>query len=135
MNKSFLRNQVLRLSVFIIIIAAIHYLLLSSKLPPSYAEAQPWKIYVIMIPLTALGLLFIIKRYQKNNQSMVNSYMFYNVVKMLAALFFLFPWLIYKDVSSRPMIIQFFAVFFPILLFETIFLVKILSNYREADKK
>lgn len=135
MNKSFLRNQILRFVVFFIIIAATHYLLLANKLPSIYAEAQPWKIYIFLIPITALGLLYIVKRYQKDNQSMVNTFMFYTIVKMVASLIFLFPWFIYKDATSRPMIMQFFAVFFPVLLLETLFLVRLLSNYRVEDEK
>lgn len=135
MNKSFLTKQILRLLAFFIIIAITHYLLLLNKLPTIYLASQPWKIYLFIVPLTGLGLFYIVKRYQKDKTSMVNTFMLYTIMKMVTSLFFLFPWIYYKDASSKPMIIQFFAIFFPILLLETIFLVRLLSNYGGQDEK
>ena len=135
MNKSFFKNQIFRVIVSFVLIAVAHFLLLEFKLPEIYSQAQPWKIYLFIVPITFLGMLYIVKRFQKDNKSMVNTFMFYTVVKMLGSIIFLFPWFFHKDLTSKPMIIQFFAVFFPILIMETIFLVRLLSNSDEQLEK
>lgn len=128
MNKVFFRKEIIKLAVFILIIAVLHVLLLKNTLDEIYLASAPWKIYLFIVPLTFLGLFYIISKYKKDDTSMVKTFMGYSVAKIMASILFLFPWIIDKDVSSRPIIIQFFAIFFLILLMETRFLVLILNN-------
>jgi len=61
--------------------------------------------------------------------------MILTIVKMIGSLAFLAPWLLYKDEFSRPFAIQFFMIFFPILLLETLILVKMINIPTPDSKK
>ena len=128
MMSKLTRNLFLQFTFFVVIIGALHFLLLEKVLPPIYAESGPWRIYAFLIPLEYLGLWLIYYRYQKSKTSAMNNFMFLLVVKMLGSIFFLAPWIFDKDQYTRPFTFQFFAIFFPLLLAEVVFLVKMLNE-------
>lgn len=86
--------------------------------------------FVFLIPVTFLGLFFIQKRYQKTKKitSIGKNYLLYTTLKMISSFVFLLPWLLNKDETSKPMVINFFIVFFPFLLVETWLLVRLLNS-------
>lgn len=126
MTKLF-KKEFLRYCVFILLIATTHAVLLFKVLPEIYWLAQPWTIYLLLVPIELFGLWVIYKRYQTNNQSAMKNFLAFMVIKMILCLAFLAPSLLYKTNLTRPYIFQFFAVFFPLLFSELVFLVKILN--------
>ena len=127
MTNKFFRNQILRLLLLILCMGILHFLLLKSTLPEIYQKSSPWKIYLLLIPIEILGLRYIFVKYKKNNQSAMKSFMILMVVKMAATLIFLIPLIIFKNELTRPIVYQFFVIFFVILFAELVFLVKMLA--------
>lgn len=135
MIKSFLRVELIRLILFMAAIATLHYFLWDSVLPDNYRLPQVWLIYLFLIPITLFVILYIYFHFKKDHTSVVKSFMFATIIKMLGAIGFLLPWILYKDLTTRPMIVQFFVVFFPFLMAEIRFLVKMLGVLPEKIEK
>ena len=55
------------------------------------------------------------------------------VIKVCASFTFLLPFLLDQDENTRPFIYQFFAVFFPVLIVETIIILQMVK-YAELKK-
>ncbi len=125
-NASFLSrvSPVLILSSAILI---IHLMLLFLALPPVYLASKFWLIHLFLTPLTLVAIYFIQQRHATDSKSVGKNFFIYMIAKMLLTLLFLSPWLIYKDEFSRPMVYQFFAIFFPLLFMETFVLIKLLN--------
>ncbi len=105
----------------------IHVMLVLFVLPPVYALSKFWLIYLFLVPLTLGGLYFIHRASKKTDNSVSKGFFIYMVVKMILVLLFFTPWLIYKDEFSRPIVYQFFLVFFPLLFMETYVLIKLVN--------
>lgn len=135
MSKNFLRNELLKVAAFSIFVAAIHYLLLWKTLPSIYAEANPWRIYAFLVPFTMLGVVFIVKRFQKNHESVINTFMMFTILKMMVSLVFLGIIMFYLKEPARPIVYQFFAIFFPFLFMETRLFVRMLSYSPSKTEK
>ena len=132
MTNNFFRNQLMRLLGLIFLMGIVHFFLLKDVLPQVYQNSQPWKIYLILVPLEIVGLAYIFFKYKKDDQSAMKSFMLLMGVKMAASIAFLAPWALFQDKFSRPIIYQFFVVFFVILFAELVFLVKMLA--RKVEK-
>jgi len=128
MTNKFFRNQLFRMFVPVILIAILHFFLLKNVLPDIYTQSQPWKIYLLLIPLEILGLAFIFLKYQKDNTTALRSFLLFMVVKMLVSIAFLAPWALSGDKLARPIVYQFFIIFFIILFSELVFLIKMLAQ-------
>ena len=127
MSKNFLRNELLKVVAFAIFVAAIHYFLLWKVLPAEFAVSNPWRIYAFLLPITLLGVIFIVKRFQKDHTSVINTFMLFTVLKMMSALIFLGVIMFYLKEPAKPIVYQFFAIFFPFLFMETRLFVRMLS--------
>ena len=125
-NSKFLRiiTPVLILSSAILI---IHSLLIFLTLPPVYFASKFWLIHLFLTPLTLVGIYFIQKKHAIDSKSVGKNFFIYMIAKMVLTLLFLSPWLMYKDEFSRPMVYQFFAIFFPLLFMETFVLIKLVN--------
>ncbi|MEX1000827.1 MAG: hypothetical protein WDZ35_01790 [Crocinitomicaceae bacterium] len=110
--------------IIFIINAAINTFLLDD-----YKLTYWWLNYVFLVPVTVIGLYFVPLKYRKTHRptSIGKGFVVYTAVKMILSILFLLPWLLNKDPSSKPMVIQFFSIFFPFLLVETILLVRLLN--------
>jgi len=124
-----------RISGFILVLAGLHYLILTKYFPASYIEVGPWKIYLFLIPITILGIVYINYSNKKDPTSTIKSITLLLLVKMIGSLLFLAPWIIEKNELTKPMVMQFFAVFFPILLIETVSLIQLLNNLPNKIEK
>jgi uncharacterized membrane protein len=127
MSKNFLRNELLKVLAFSALLAGIHYFFLWKTLPPKFAEASPWRIYAFLVPLTLLGVVFIVKRFQNDHTSVINTFMLYTVVKMIGSLMFLGIIMFYLKEPGKPIVYQFMALFFPFLFMETRLFVRMLT--------
>lgn len=109
---------------------AINAYLMLSGIFSNFEISDWWMSYVFLIPVTAGGLYFITRSYTKSRKitSIGKNYIAYTVIKMVLSMAFLLPWLLNKDASSKPMVAQFFCIFFPFLLVETILLVRLLNT-------
>jgi hypothetical protein len=135
MSKNFLRNEILKVIAFSVLVAGIHYFLLWKSLPSIYAEASPWRIYAFLVPITLLGVFIIVKRFEKNHESVVNTFMMFTILKMMAALVFLGLIMFYLKEPARPIVYQFFAIFFPFLFMETRLFLRMLSYSPSKTEK
>lgn len=114
---------------------AIHIALIKFKLPPVYGQSQFWLIYAFMIPMTVGAIYFIVKMSKNSPISVGKGFFIYMSIKMVLIMLFLAPWLFFKDEFSRPMVIQFFAVFFPLLFMETFVLIKLVNLPNNSEEK
>jgi len=95
-----------------------------------------WLSYVYLIPITILGLYMVIGKYGKTGKvsSIGKTYLLYTGIKMVGAIALLSPWLLFKDDTSKPMVIHFFAAFLPFLFVETMLIVRLLNTSMEENK-
>lgn len=135
MSKHFLRNELLRLIAYSIVIALLHYFLLWKLLPAKYLAAQPWRIYAFLVPVTLAGAAYIIKRFQQDHKSVVNTFMLFTILKMIGALLFLGIIMFYFKEPARVMIYQFFALFFLFLFIEIRLFIRMLSFSPDKTEK
>jgi len=135
MRSKFLKNQLSLLLVFFVFIAGLHLLLLDYVLPDIYKQTQVIYIYIFLICLSFIAVLVLNKVNKIDNSLLGKAYLAYTVFKMIGSLIFLSPWIIEKTDFSKPFIFQFFAVFFPSLLIETIILLKLNNQKTLEDKK
>ena len=102
-------------------------MLLTYVLPDIYMQFQVLFIYLFLGLLSILGIssIFLI---HKNDDSLIGKgFLVFTIIKILGSLMFLLPWLIDQDEYTRPFVYQFFAVFFPTLLIETLVILKVIS--------
>lgn len=135
MIDPFLRKHIFLFLAVAVLVGLAHILLIAKSLPPIYAETQTWTMYVLFVPLTITGLVGIYRNYTKDQTSVVKSFMFYTVVKIIALFVFLAPWIVEKTPSTKPFIIQFFILFFVFLVLEIRFLVQMLNNQGQKTEK
>jgi hypothetical protein len=137
MTKNLVKKTTLPFLSTSLIILVIHGSLVNLSVFPDYNLSFWWLIYAGLIPISLLGLGLIAHVYNKTKKvsSIGKNYMLYTFVKMVFSLLILLPWLINKDETSKPMVAQFFLVFFPFLLVETILLVKLLNTSFDEKNK
>lgn len=130
MNDPLLKRILPPFLLVAVLCFAINGYLMVSGIFSSYQLSDWWMNYVMLVPLTAGGLYFITHSYTKSGKitSIGKNYIAYTVIKMVLSMAFLLPWLLNKDASSKPMVAQFFSIFFPFLLVETILLVRLLNT-------
>ena len=108
-------------------------MLLEYVLPEIYTQFQVIFIYVFLgtFSLLGIGAIFLI---HNNDDTLIGKwFLVFTVFKILGSFLFLFPWLADQDEFTRPFVYQFFAIFFPTLLFETLIILKVI-NAIEAEK-
>ena len=108
-------------------------MLLEYVLPKIYTQTAVIYIYVFLGLLSVLGIgaIFLI---HKNDDTLIGKgFLAFAVIKILGSFVFLLPWLMDQDDFTRPLVYQFFAVFFPTLLVETMVILKVVSAIE--DKK
>jgi len=135
MNSKALKNALSTLIIFFIFIGGIHILLLEYILPDIYKQHQLIYIYVFLFSLSIIGisLLFLVS---KNDETLIGKgYLAYSVIKILSSAVFLYPWIANQDDLTRPFIFQFFGIFFPSLIIETLIVLKLVNLKDEQNQK
>ncbi len=133
MKQNKLKQFLLLELLFMVFLGGIHYIVITNFLPPAYYDSKVLLIYVFLLALSLLGTwgIFAIS---KNDDSLIGKgFLAFTVIKILGSFAFLMPFLMNQDDSTRPFVYQFFAVFFPTLLVETLVILK-LTNLAEAEK-
>ncbi len=113
---------------FSILLFSIHLIALNFFIEERFQDGPWWLSYVYLMPVTIIGITLFYKKFEKEPKSAIKTFFVYSIIKMFGALILLLPWLIDKQDFSRPMVAQFFIVFFPYLLVETILLVRLLNQ-------
>lgn len=127
MNSSLLKNTLLTILVFFIFIGGLHMMLLEYVLPESYKRIDILYIYIFLLCLSEIGvlLLFLVS---KNDETLIGKgFLTYTVIKILGSLVFLLPWLLNQDDFTKPFIYQFFGIFFPTLILETLVILRLVN--------
>lgn len=106
-------------------------MLLEYILPEIYTQFEIFYIYIFLGLFSILGIsaIFLI---HKNDDSLIGKgFLVLTVFKILGSFVFLYPWLADQDESTKPFVFQFFAIFFPILLFETLIILRVINAIEE----
>lgn len=128
MKIDFQIKAILLLIFTTFIFLALHVVLLNNVLPAEYKEGPWWISHAVLPPITLAGIIFIIRRFKKNNGSITRSFIVYTAIKLFGVILMLMPWLIVKDDYTILMVYQFFALFFPFLFIEIFLLVSLLAQ-------
>jgi len=110
-----------------LVLLAVHLILLQFVLPEIYKQSKFWVIYLFLIPMTLGAIYIIVKEKNKKDSSVGKNFFIYMVIKVLLILVFLSPWLVYQNEFSRPIVYQFFSIFFPLLFVETVVFVRLVN--------
>ncbi|MDX1348616.1 MAG: hypothetical protein R3279_00135 [Putridiphycobacter sp.] len=133
MKQTKLKQFLLLELLFMILLGGIHYLIITSFLPPIYASFKVVLIYIFLLSFSLLGT-WAIFTISKNDDSLIGKgFLVFTVLKILGSFAFLLPFLLNQDESTKPFVYQFFAVFFPSLILETLIILK-LTNLAEVEK-
>jgi ABC-type iron transport system FetAB permease component len=125
-RTTFIKSAKPIVTVSLVLLSA-HLILLQFALPEIYRQSKFWAIYLFLVPMTLGAIYIIVKEKNKNANSVGKNFFVYMAIKMLLILLFLSPWLVYQNEFSRPIVYQFFAIFFPLLFVETIVLVRLVN--------
>ena len=130
MNDPLIRKTTLPFLIVSLLLLITHFAIIKSDVLANYIVDDWYWNYVFLVPVSLIGLGIVAHRFKKTEKitSIGKNYIAYTVLKMIFAIVFLLPWLLNKDESSKPMVIQFFAIFFPFLLVETILLIRLLNS-------
>ena len=115
----------------LLFLGGIHILLLSYELPECYTDISLIYIYIFLLVTSLLGILGILKVRQHNKELLPQVLLAYTVIKFLASLVFLLPDLLDKTDFTKPYVYQFFAIFFPLLIIESVVFMGILNSPSE----
>jgi len=131
MKNKQLKNSLSLLVIFLIFLGGVHIMLLEYILPEIYTQFEIFYIYIFLGLFSILGIsaIFLI---HKNDDSLIGKgFLVLTVFKILGSFVFLYPWLADQDESTKPFVFQFFAIFFPILLFETLIILRVINAIEE----
>jgi hypothetical protein len=131
MKNKQLKNSLSLLIIFLIFLGGVHIMLLEYILPEIYTQTALLYIYIFLGLFSFIGIsaIFLI---HKNDDSLIGKgFLVLTVFKILGSFVFLYPWLADQDEFTKPFVFQFFAVFFPILLFETLIILKVINAIEE----
>lgn len=133
MKNKKLKSALITILVFLMIFGGIHIMLIDYVLPESYKQLHVVYIYVFLGLLSLLGITAIFAIHKNDDSLIGKGFLAYTVFKILGSLVFLSPWLLEQDEFTRPFVYQFFAIFFPLLLVETMMIVQVVNTI-EAEK-
>jgi len=135
MKNKQLKNSISFIIIFLIFLGGLHIMLLEYILPEIYKQYQVVFIYLFLGLLSVLGIgsIFLI---HKNDDTLIGKgFLVFAVIKILGSFVFLMPWLMNQDDFTRPFVYQFFAVFFPTLLVETMVILKVVTAIENEKTK
>lgn len=128
-----IKNPVLTLLATFVFLGGIHIMLLDSVLPEQFASFRILYIYIFLFTVSVVGIwgIFIVQKLNKEQMPM--ALLAYTVIKFLASLVFLLPELLDQTDLTRPYIYQFFAIFFPVLLVESLVFMRIVNDSNKEN--
>ncbi|MFK8039630.1 MAG: hypothetical protein AB8B74_15165 [Crocinitomicaceae bacterium] len=122
--KQFLLLEIL----FMVLLGGLHYLILINVLPPVYMGLKVFFIYVFLLILSLLGTWAIYAISRNDDSLLGKGFLVFTTIKILGSLVFLLPFILSKDESTKPFVYQFFAVFFPSLIVETMVILQLVKQ-------
>ena len=102
-------------------------MLLEYILPEIYSQLGILYIYLFLGIFSILGISTIFLIHNNDDTLIGTGFLVFTVFKILGSFLFLFPWISDQDELTRPFVYQFFAIFFPTLLFETLIILKVIK--------
>lgn len=130
MKKKIIKTAINLLLVFAFI-GGVHLLLLEFVLPADYKETKLIFIYIFLYFFIVLGMTGVYAVQKNNKEQLTNALLAFTVLQFLASLIFLLPELLNKDENTLKYVYQFFGVFFPVLLVESLILIGIVNEKEE----
>jgi hypothetical protein len=110
------------ISIFLVLIGL--NLSLFSVLPEVYQQNEIVYAHLMFFILAVL-LDFILNRVQKIDETLIGkTFLAFSTFKIIGGLLFLLPWILNKDETSYPYIIQFFIIYFFYLAAEAMIFIK-----------
>lgn len=127
MKNKQLKNSLITISLFLVVLIGLHLMLLDYVLPESYKQFDVIYIYVFLGLFSIFGVSAIFLIHKNDDALIGKGFLVYTVLKLLASVAFLLPRILHQDDFTRPFVYQFFGVFFPLLLVETMMILKIVQ--------
>ena len=115
----------------LLIIWAVNFAFIQGAFLSNYIRIENWwLVYLILIPQFLISYYFVQKKagVQAKIPDVGKVFILTLTLRMILALCYLGPWLFFKDETSRPMVGQFFYVFFSLLIVEISLLVSYLNQ-------
>lgn len=110
------------ISLFLVLIGM--HLALFSSLPELYQQYEIIYAHVGLF-FAALLLDFLLNRVKKIDDTLIGkTFLAFSTFKIIGGFLFLLPWILNKDESSYPFIIQFFIVYFLYLTAEALIFIR-----------
>ena len=134
MKNKQLKNSLSLLVIFLIFIGGIHIMLLEYILPKVYTQPQVLYIYIFLGLFSFIGISAIFLIHKNDDTLIGKGFLVLTVFKILSSFVFLYPWLENQDEFTKPFVFQFFAIFFPILLFETLIILKVIMQSKRKKQ-
>jgi hypothetical protein len=128
MTSNFAVKAVSKFLALALVLAAAHFLLIENILPGIYGMGPYWANYVFLVPVSLLVVLVCYAVYKIDNKAVGKTYFIFVFLKIFGSIAFLSPWLFWKDAYARPMVYQFFCLFFIFLFVEVKLLVGLLNT-------
>lgn len=129
-------KQLLSLELFFMVfLAGIHFILLEYVLPAIYTQFKVIYIYLFLLSLSVLGTIAIFAIAKNDDTLIGKGFLAFTMIKIFGSLAFLLPFLMDQDDTTRPFVYQFFGVFFPSLLVETLVILKMTNHIDQESVK
>lgn len=130
-----IKKSVLTLVAALIFFGGMHIMLLEYVLPESYADIKLIYIYIFFLILGSLSIAGVIAVKKHNKEQVLNALLAVTVLNFLASLAFLLPDLLNKTDYTIKFVYQFFGVFFPVLLVETLVFIRVVNGVEKKSEE
>lgn len=130
-----IKGPLITIVATLVFLGGIHIMLLESVLPKNYAHFSLVYCYIFLLAMSVFGIWGIFMVQKLNKEQMPMALLAYTVIKFLASILFLLPYLLNQTDFTRPYVYQFFGIFFPVLLVESMVFMKIVNPKKQENDK
>ena len=133
--KSKLNKSILLILVFAVVLFSVHITILKVFLPDSPSPMPLWLIYSVLTFFALLMQFMVYKKVQKSKGGGAKAFIFVTIFKMAGAFGILMAFMFPKSPESKYVVYHFFISFFPFLLVETLFAIKLINHPFDEKNK
>ena len=117
-----------------LVLFGTHTAITEAFLPDSPIPMPLWLIYSMLSAFALLLLFLVASKMEKSKGGGAKAFIISSVIKMIVSFAVLMIFMFPKTESSKFVVYHFFIAFFPMLLVETLFAIKLI-NHPFAEKK
>lgn len=131
--KSKYYQSILLILAFAAVLFSSHIGIMVTLLPDSPMPMPLWLIYSVLTFFALIMQLLVYKKVQKSKGGGAKAFIFVTIFKMAIAFGILMAFMFPKSSESKYVVYHFFISFFPFLLVETLFAIRLI-NHRFDEK-